>query len=405
MKKTMAGLTLLTIVLTVFLGVFGLGLIRRVYTQEIRRTINLSGAVLEEYPQAEDIIIRSIHDEDMSTYPAGQDILSHYGYDEEQSIRENSSWQRFIKIYLGSLAGFLLLSLLLEWSFFLRAHKKRRRQEEKILSVLDRYFSEDYSFTADAGQQQALDNPHMADILVRIGANLQDKTDALAEERDHTKTLVTDISHQLKTPISALKTCFSMYLEADTAEEQKEFLERCQLQMDKLESLTASLIQISRLETSLITLQKEPVFLRELLTQAVNAVYHRAAQKEIFISTCDFEDLTLNLDRKWTTEAFVNLLDNAVKYTPPGGEIRLRVQPLFTFVRIELEDNGIGIPKEEQNHIFRRFYRGSRKEVRKADGSGVGLYLTRKILEEQGGTVTVRPAPVQGSIFVVQLPL
>lgn len=405
MKKIIACFGLLTIVLTVLAGAFGIRQIHQVYEDEIRHTLNLSGAVLAEYPEAEESIIEAIHDEELLHFQAGLDALSRYGYDEEQSIRENPSWQSFIRMYLTGLAAFLFLALLLECAFFLCIRKRQARQEEALLSVLDRYFSGDYHAIENRDGQLKLIPPHMAEILSRLGANLSDKTAELSEERDNTKALVTDISHQLKTPVSALKTCFSMYLEADTPKEQQEFLERCQMQMEKLASLIASLIQISRLETSLITLQKETVHLKSLLTDAVSAVYYKAAQKQINIDACEFEDMTLLLDRKWTTEALVNLLDNAVKYTPAKGSIQLRVQPMFSFVRIELEDSGIGISKEEQNQIFRRFYRGSRREVRQTEGTGVGLYLTRKILEEQGGTVTVRPASVQGSIFTVQLPL
>lgn len=405
MKKTFAGFALLTVILTVFLGFFSVLFIDRAYLQEIRHTLNLAGAVLEEYPEAEQTIITALWDDALTAEPQGREILAHYGYNTTQKVRENPVWQMQINIYLTGLSVFLMLSLLLGGACFFGAARRQRKQEEALLSVLDRYFSGDYQFLSDPEQQQKLGNPFMADILIRLGSNLREKTTRLAQERDNTKTLVTDISHQLKTPISALKTCFSMYLEADTPEEKQEFLERSQFQMDKLESLTASLIQISRLETSLITLQKEPIHLTELLSEAVSAVYHRASQKQISIDTMEFQDLLLSLDRKWTTEVFVNLLDNAIKYTPAGGQIQLRVQPMFSFVRVELQDNGIGIPKEEQNQIFKRFYRGTRKEVRQTDGSGVGLYLTRKILEEQGGTVTVHSAPQQGSVFVVQLPL
>lgn len=293
----MAGLAALTVAFTILLGIFGLQVMYRVYEKEIRHTLNLAGAILEEYPEGEQTIMKSLQDTDLTTYQTGREILSHYGYDEEQNIRENSSWQRLVKIYLGGLAGFFILALSLEGAFFFCFYKRQHRQEEALFAVLDQYFSENYDFTINTEQQRLLDNPHMTDILIRLGTNLREKTEALAEERDNTKTLVTDISHQLKTPISALKTCFTMYLEADTPEEQQEFLERSQMQMDKLESLTDSLIQISRLETSLITLQREPVRLKELLTGAVNAIYHRAAMKQISIDTYDFEDMTLNLDQ------------------------------------------------------------------------------------------------------------
>lgn len=216
---------------------------------------------------------------------------------------------------------------------------------------------------------------------------------------------ITDISHQIKTPLSALKTCFSLYLEADTPAESEEFLTRCRFQLEKLETLTASLLNISRLETAMIRPKPERASLTEILVKAVNAVYDKAAAKRISIETETFPDITLLLDEKWTAEAIFNLLDNAVKYSPADSSVRIRIQKLCSFVRLEIEDQGIGIPREEYNQIFRRFYRGKSRIVRQSEGSGVGLYLARKILEDQGGTLSVKAAAVQGSIFVVQLSL
>lgn len=404
MKKLFSGFMILTIALTLFLGFFGIRSIDAAYRQEIRNVTNLAGAVLSEYPESKQTVLSAIQDNSFTTYQEGCDILIRYGYDEERKVNENIFYQRFSRTYMMTLMVFLLLMLGLGGCFFLSISRKQKHQETALLEIVDHYFSENYQFISHVSLQDKLDNPVLTELLIRLGENLQQKTEYLSKERDNTKTLVTDISHQLKTPISALKTCFSMYLEADTPEEKAEFLNRSQLQMDKLEALISSLIQISRLETSLITLNQESVTLTELLLGAVNSIYHKASAKEISIETDDFDDMTLKLDRKWTTEALVNILDNAVKYSSPGSCIRIRVQSLISFVRIELEDEGIGILPEERNQIFHRFYRNSKEEVRQTEGSGVGLYLTRKILEDQGGTVTVHPAPGQGSVFVVQLP-
>ena len=155
----------------------------------------------------------------------------------------------------------------------------------------------------------------------------------------------------------------------------------------------------------MITLNPEKTALTDILVGAVNTVYHKASGKNIEIVTEDFEDVKVNVDRKWTVEALANILDNGIKYSPAGSTISIRVNKLFSFVRIEIQDQGIGIPREERNRIFSRFYRGSDETVKKQEGSGVGLYLTRRILEDQRGTVSVRSSAGEGSTFAVQLPL
>lgn len=164
-------------------------------------------------------------------------------------------------------------------------------------------------------------------------------------------------------------------------------------------------MSISRLEAGMIELNPEQTDASDIIISAVNAVYPKAAEKSIEISFEASESAKINVDPHWTAEAIANILDNAVKYSPRGSGIRIRMQRLYSFVRIEIEDSGCGIPQSERNSIFKRFYRGTNDTVKNADGTGIGLYLTRRITEDQGGTVTVRSASGGGSIFTVQLPL
>ncbi|MBO5524019.1 MAG: ATP-binding protein, partial [Roseburia sp.] len=115
----------------------------------------------------------------------------------------------------------------------------------------------------------------------------------------------------------------------------------------------------------------------------------------------------LPLDGKWICEAFLNVLENAVKYSKAGSKITLRMIKMTVFLRIEIEDEGIGIPKSEWHQIFKRFYRGKAKEIQETAGSGVGLYLAREIVNRHGGTLTVAAShneKGEGSCFVFQLP-
>ena len=244
---------------------------------------------------------------------------------------------------------------------------------------------------------------------------LKDKTTQLKEENNllrsqiereaaETKTLVTDISHQLKTPLASLKMCYEI---ADTSsftkEEQQSFLMQGKNEVTKLENLTKSLVQLSRLETNMIRLEPVKASLKKTIQGAVSSVYMKAYQKHITLSVNEFRDEEIIQDPRWTQEALVNVLDNAVKYSAPDSAIDIRVDPMVSYFLIEIEDEGIGIPREERGQIFKRFYRGRTSFVREVDGSGVGLYLTRKILEEQGGSICVKKGK-KGSIFQITFP-
>ncbi|MDE7429135.1 MAG: HAMP domain-containing histidine kinase, partial [Lachnospiraceae bacterium] len=380
------------------------------YTRELQRLGNIAGTVLTEYPGAEKVLLSAMQETPGSHLDEGFAILEKYGYRNDLLMNANPYYRSLLVKFFSFLALVFFLYLVLVTLCFRRLSKDQRAQEIQLHALIDRYLSEDYSYLTEPANSTPFISESFTDTLFKLGNKLMMKTQALAQERDHTKTLVTDISHQLKTPISALKSCFSMCMEADTEPDRSEFLERCALQMNNLESLVTTLVNISRMETYLITLHPEETILSDILMNAVNIIYEKALQKNITIEVDNSEgeeaaSLSLLLDKKWTAEAIANILDNAVKYSPVGSAITLRLHKLYSYVRIEIEDAGIGIPKAEYNQIFKRFYRGSHPTVKQSAGSGVGLYLSRRIIEEQNGTVMVKPAVKQGSVFVVQLPL
>lgn len=409
-KKIYSLILIVSVFFLLLIGLLGISLLSAQYTRELQNLSNLTGTVLAEYPDAEKAILSAAQDTSGTHLDEGFAILEKYGY-RDNLLMNNSPYYRsilrkyFSFLILASLLFFVLITLC-----FFSLSRNQKAQEAQLHALFDHYLSEDYSCLTDQADFLPIFNDSFTDTLIKLGNKLKMKTQELAQEQDRTKTLVTDISHQLKTPVSALKSCFSMCLEADTETERSDFMNRCTLQMNRLESLVTALVNISRLETSLITLHPEETLLIDILMNAVNTIYEKALQKNITIEVDDSDEedassLSLLLDKKWTAEAIANILDNAVKYSPAGSTVTLHLHKLYSYVRIEIEDEGIGVPKAEYNQIFRRFYRGSHPIVKQTEGSGVGLYLSRRIIEEQNGTVMIRHAVKQGSVFVVQLPL
>lgn len=405
MKKHILFYTVIQAAAAVFFLLFSLTFVKNICVNEVHTVQNLAGRIIPAFPETESDFMQAIQHPSEEQQNIGTELLARYGYEETDFLGKSPFYRHGIYVCLGIFTILFIFSLFSGYGFFYSAEKQQKTKEALLSSLLECCLSDDYSFLEHPEELAGLQQGSLSDTFLQLAQKLRLKTETLAEERDNTKTLVTDISHQLKTPLSALKTCFSIYTEADTPEEKEEFEERCKFQLDKLENLTASLINISRLENAMILLQPSPTSLTDILIEAVNAVYGKAAAKQITVNTEDFQEITLSLDKKWTAEALFNILDNAVKYSPAGTCVLIRIQALYSFVRIEIEDQGIGIPREEYNKIFKRFYRGQNATVQKSEGSGVGLYLSRKILEDQGGTVSVKAARKQGSVFVVQLPL
>ena len=240
--------------------------------------------------------------------------------------------------------------------------------------------------------------------LSRLYGIMQENRRKVNEERQELQMLVSDISHQVKTPVSNLKMVTETLLTKPvTDRERVDFLQGIRSQTDKLDFLFQALVKISRLETGVIRLEKRDGLLFYTLTQAMSGIVYGAEKKDITVTVDCPEDFHLSHDSKWTSEAFFNLLDNAVKYTPSGGRISVSVEQWEMYVKLDITDTGKGISESNQASIFQRFYR--EEEVHDEAGVGIGLYLAREIIIRQGGYIKVASEVGKGSTFSVFLPI
>ena len=240
--------------------------------------------------------------------------------------------------------------------------------------------------------------------LIRLYEIMQKNRHKVDMERQELQMLISDISHQVKTPVSNLQMVTDTLLTKPVSEEERmDFLQGIRSQTDKLDFLFQALVKTSRLETGAIRLEKKDSSLFHTLAQAMSSIVYAAEKKEIAVSVDCPENLIISHDSKWTSEALFNLLDNAVKYTPPGGKISVSVVLWEMYVEVKVTDTGKGISESNQASIFRRFYR--EEEVHEQQGVGIGLYLAREIVTRQGGYIKVVSEPGQGSEFSIMLPI
>ena len=235
----------------------------------------------------------------------------------------------------------------------------------------------------------------------RIQEKIELEVDSAKTEKDQIKSLITNLSHQLKTPLSNVMMYRDLLEEELPKEQRGRFLRKMQVQLNKIEWILQSLFKMVRLEQGAIQFEIEPQGIRDTILGAVNTVYEKAEQKQILIVTDSFKDTLLYHNRKWTMEVLNNILENAVKYSKEQTQIKIEVYPLELYTEIIITDQGIGIKKAEQTEIFKRFYRS--KEVEQKEGSGIGLYLCRLILEQENGYLKVASEYGKGSSFSVFL--
>ena len=302
------------------------------------------------------------------------------------------------------LAGGVLFLCVLVWFFVLTQIFGKRLS----LFTSDLCQTLDHMIAGDEAPRRPDDSETMlariSHRLIRLYQIMQENRHKVEEERQELQALVSDISHQVKTPVSNLKMATDTLLEKPMVEaERTDFIRGIRTQTDKLDFLFQALVKTSRLETGVIQLDKKPGHLFDTVAQAMSGIVYAAEKKEITVSVDCPEDLTLSHDSKWTSEALFNLLDNAVKYTPAGGKIAVSVVLWEMYVEVKVTDTGKGISESNQAAIFRRFYR--EEEVHEQQGVGIGLYLAREIVTRQGGYIKVASEPGQGSAFSIMLPV
>lgn len=238
----------------------------------------------------------------------------------------------------------------------------------------------------------------------QMAKQLQSSFEQLATERDTLRRFIADASHELRTPITALKNFNVLLLGAasDDPEARLEFLTECQAQIDRLTWITQNLLDLSRLEAGLAALELDSHDARALVNNVLGSYKERAAEKNITIYV-DLPDqpIELRCDSQRMEMALSNLVDNALKFTPHGGQVEIGALGQEASVEFQVRDNGAGIHPEDLPHIFERFYRGRNNTQA---GSGLGLSIVHSVVQAHGGRVAVESEPGKGTSFQVQIP-
>ncbi len=253
---------------------------------------------------------------------------------------------------------------------------------------------------------QALDETFDSRVnqkILRLSEIFQEESLQGLREKENLQSLISDVSHQVKTPITNLRMLQSTLNNEHMPEEDREnILTSMDGQLDKIEFLLESMIKSSRLETGLIQLQKVSLNLFDTIAEAISGITVKAEKKRMEIVVDCPEDYILSHDKKWTAEALFNILENSIKYSPENTKVELKVYRWEMYTKIDIIDEGFGILERDYGKIFQRFYRG--ESSLKKEGVGIGLYLSREIIQKQDGYIKVSSIVGEGSTFSVFLP-
>lgn len=275
-------------------------------------------------------------------------------------------------------------------------YRKTRRILERLMVMLDEAMEGRFTeCTYDESMLSAVETKLKHWISK---ANVTSKQ--LTMEHEKVKAMISDISHQTKTPIANISIFSELLLEQELSTDCEEYVNLLRKQSIKLSFLIDALIKASRLETGVVKINLMQVEVLELIAQVCEEANKKVELKHMKFF-CNLEPLKLVLDFKWTKEALYNVIDNAIKYGSEGSQITICGTKYELFYRIDITNKGVGISEDERSKIFTRFYRS--KEVADYEGVGLGLYLVREIVTMQGGYIKVHSKQKETTTFSIFL--
>lgn len=325
----------------------------------------------------------------------------------------NRELGRLLAVMLALTAAGSLLGCLIDWRagclsmllggalslcagvFALRQYRRLRR----LSACLERICAGDYSLDVrdnDEGELSILQND-----IHKVTRILNEQNQRLAEEKARLADSMSDISHQLKTPLTSMMMMADLLQEPTLPPEKRaEFSQSLHAQLDRLEWLVSSLLKLARLDAGAIVFHPGPHEARTVLEKACAPLSIAAELREQTLLIDAPEEVRVKCDLNWTAEALLNVVKNCVEHTPRGGVVTVSARQNPFYALFTVTDTGEGIAKEDQPHLFERFYRGKNASP---DSAGIGLAMARAILRAQGGDITVKSRPGQGSTFSLKV--
>lgn len=299
------------------------------------------------------------------------------------------SWEAFIMVALTAITLGVIFVIYTRW----------RYKEIELLSSYLRSISNG-NYGLDVRDNREGELSILRNEIFKVTERLSQNSDYLKRDKLRMADAIADISHQLKTPLTSMQVMLDL-LEQPTLPRDKheEFLRSLQLQLERMDWLITSLLKLSKLDAGTIAFSKEQVKVSSLIEQAIQPIAIPIEVKEIRIELHGDLEAIFHVDRKWTTEALINVLKNAVEHTPPQGRIDISVQDTHLYTEVSIADSGVGVAKEDLPHLFKRFYKGKQSGE---SSIGIGLALSYSILQAQNGMIEVSNGRKVGTVFTLK---
>lgn len=367
-------------------------------TQIVNQTIqNIVGEVKKTYPEIkEEEIIKILNSEE--NQEKGKEILKKYGIDWEQEniiiSLEEQNQKNIIQIIILNII-ILLISIFVILYFFQRRNKKI----EQLIQYMEQIMQKNYELKIENNTEDEL--THLRNELYKITVLLKEQADTEQKERKQLSKSISDISHQLKTPLTSISIMLDNMIENPSMEEKtkEQFIHEIRRQIEWINWLVISLLKLSRLDANVEIFQQEEIKIEELIQNTIQnlAIPIEIKNQEIIVQ--GDKNAKIIGDYKWQLEAITNVVKNAIEHTPENKKIWITLEENSLFTKMVIKDEGPGIAKEDIKHIFERFYKGKNSSE---NSIGIGLALAKSIIEKQNGYISCYSKLKEGTVFEIK---
>jgi len=319
----------------------------------------------------------------------GKESLEKYGYKDSNFIFLKDKYK---VIYLSLLFS-AIITLLLYISLYI-SRRNKVKNIEKLKNYLERINRGDYSLNLKIDDDFSI----LSDELYKTILSMRELKEKAVQDKIVLKDNIADISHQLKTPITSINIMSELMENSDSKEESMEYIKRLKKQISRLETLTSSLLTMSKLDAGTLEFKKENIDIRSTIDLAVEPIMFLIDKKNISLNI-EGKDVQIKGDAYWLSEAFLNIIKNCVEHLEENGQINVFIQSNPMFVQVKIEDNGSGFLDDELPYIFKRFFKG--KNASK-DSIGIGLSMAKTIIEKHNGEIIAENIKEGGARFIIK---
>ena len=385
-------LFLITIILSIFVNTLNLNIIK---ADVIQNNQAIVGNIVSKYPELEkDIVSVITQAKNKENIDLGAKVLQKYNYDSSTNLSQEPIVQnniyKMLKINILFITFVFICLITISFYFFIKIYRDIKDMT-------------DYVYHSSEGREYEMKNKNqegqiglLKTEIMKMTTVLKEKVALLHSEKIFLNDTISDISHQLKTPMTSLMLLTDLMYNDLDKEKKIEFLDRTNAQLSRMDWLIKSMLKLSKLEAKVIDFKTEKVNINELIRRSISPLSVPMELKNISLNINGDKEASYIGDIEWSSEALGNIIKNCIEHTKEGGNLDISYEENPIYSEIVIKDNGEGIDKDDIQNIFKRFYKGKNS---KSDSVGIGLAMAKSIIESQNGDIYVKSKKNRGSEF------